>query len=113
MRLPTEQELAGLQRMAGIAHAACSGGPVHSSPEQIAALEAADAWIDDALATADKCAPWEVQNLSDGCGGCPAGGYDECLVSPLDARVDLLTSGNAPPDCPLRNGGTVLLTGEP
>ncbi len=56
---------------------------------------------------------WEVQNQTDGCGGCTAGGYEECLISPIDARVDLMTSGVAPDDCPLRRGKGVLLVGEP
>lgn len=56
---------------------------------------------------------WEVQNLTDCCGGCPAGGYEECLVSPLDARVKAVNIGGPAPDgCPLRNGGSVLLVGE-
>lgn len=57
---------------------------------------------------------WEVQNLTDCCGGCPAGGYEECLVSPLGARIKAINIGGPAPDgCPLRNGGSVLLVGEP
>jgi hypothetical protein len=103
MRVPTKQELADLRDMAR----------VYSSLDKGGSLSKGRAWLDDVIRASDKCHEWPVQNLTDCCGGCPAGGYDVCLVSPLDARVKAVNIGGPAPDgCPLREGGSVLLTGE-
>lgn len=112
-KLPNEQERAGLQRLLEVAHGVTCGGVATHTDEQLAAIEAADRWAQALLdGMAEKrIYDWEVQNETDGCGGCPAGGWDECLVSPLDARVATPDNYKAPEGCPLR-GGAVLLIGE-
>jgi hypothetical protein len=118
LRLPTKDEAEGLRLMPtrfpdGSLLTKDECAALEWLEELARALEDECAALEELVRALDegRCTEWPVQ-LSDGCGGCPAGYYEECLVSRSDERV-IANSDEAPRDCPLRNGGTVLLVGEP
>jgi hypothetical protein len=112
MRIPTEDELAGLRfnRELLQIHLDSAVGET-ANPKVVAVV----AWIDDVLQTAGDCQEWPVEVDGPGCAACLGEHDGLCTIAEqrdMRLRVSREFEQPAPKACPLRAGASFIVGAE-